>query len=188
MTKEFSADRLDINAFARQQGRLDGDEPLAGFARLAQEQVPGAPEAQVRWQADGEWQAESASADHASAGCAWLHLHASVGLTLTCQRCLRPALIPVEAERSFRFVADEATAAAEDEDSDEDVLVASRDFDLRELVEDELLMALPMVPMHEQCPDAVQLSASSPEFEASGGEKANPFAALASLRIDKSRE
>jgi len=183
MTKEFSADRLDINAFAKQQGRLEGDEPLARFARLAQEQVAGAPEALVRWQADGEWQAESGSA-----GRAWLHLHASVDLTLTCQRCLQPALIPVQAERSFRFVADEATAAAEDEDSDEDVLVASRDFELRELVEDELLMAVPMVPMHAQCPDTVQLSASSPEFEASGSEKANPFAALARLRIDKSGE
>lgn len=188
MTKEFSADRLDINAFAKQQGRLEGDEPLARFARLAREQAAGAPEALVRWRADGEWQAESGSTGHASAGRAWLHLHASVDLTLTCQRCLQPALIPVQADRSFRFVADEATAAAEDEDSDEDVLVASRDFDLHELVEDELLMAVPMVPMHEQCPDTVRLSASSPEFEAGGSEKANPFAALASLRIDKSGE
>lgn len=183
MTKEFSADHLDINAFAKQQGHLGGDEPLARFARLAQEQVGGAPEAQVHWQADGEWQAESGSAGHA-----WLHLHASVELTLTCQRCLQPALIPVEAEQSFRFVADEATAAEQDEDSDEDLLVVSRDFDLRELVEDELLMAIPMVPMHEQCPDTVQLSVSSPEFDAAGTEKANPFAALASLRIDKTKE
>ncbi|MGE8320113.1 MAG: YceD family protein [Comamonas sp.] len=183
MTKEFSADRLDINAFAKQQGHLDGDEPLARFDRLAQEQVEGAPEAQVHWQADGEWQAESGAAGHA-----WLHLHGSVELTLTCQRCLKPALIPVEADRSFRFVADEATAALEDEDSDEDVLVASRDFDLHGLLEDELLMEVPMVPMHEQCPDTVQLSVSSPEFEASGSEKANPFAALASLRIDKTKE
>lgn len=183
MTKEFSADRLDITAFAKLQGHLSGDELVTHFVRLAQEQVDGAPDTLVHWVADGEWQADAGSAGHA-----WLHLQAGVELTLTCQRCLKPALIPVQVDRSFRFVADEATATLEDEDSDEDVLVASRDFDLHELVEDELLMAVPMVPMHEQCPDAVQLSVSSPEFEASGTEKANPFAALASLRVGNTKE
>ena len=32
-------------------------------------------------------------------------------------------------------------------------------FDLLAVLEDELLMALPLVPMHEQCPTAPVLSA-----------------------------
>ncbi len=57
-------------------------------------------------------------------------------------------------DRSFRFVADEDTAAALDDEAEEDVLALSRSFDLLALVEDELLMALPVVPRHEVCPRA----------------------------------
>jgi uncharacterized protein len=37
----------------------------------------------------------------------------------------------LRSDRWFRFVADEATAEAEDEESEEDLLVVSRDFDLQ---------------------------------------------------------
>ena len=36
--------------------------------------------------------------------------------------------------------------------SEEDLLALSREFDLHELIEDELLMALPVVPKHDECP------------------------------------
>lgn len=41
------------------------------------------------------------------------------------------------------------------------MLVLSREFDLHALIEDELLMALPMVPMHEHCPEAVPMESES---------------------------
>ena len=63
-----------------------------------------------------------------------------------------PVDVPLAVDRSFRFVADEATAAAEDDESEEDVLALSRSFDLLELIEDELLMELPVAPRHEVCP------------------------------------
>jgi uncharacterized protein len=62
---------------------------------------------------------------------------------MECQRCLTPVDVPLDVERSFRFVADEATAEALDDECDEDLLALSREFDLRELIEDELLMACP---------------------------------------------
>jgi uncharacterized metal-binding protein YceD (DUF177 family) len=71
---------------------------------------------------------------------------------MECQRCLTPVDVPLAVERSFRFVADEATAEALDDESEEDLLALSREFDLRELIEDELLMALPVVPRHDECP------------------------------------
>lgn len=55
-------------------------------------------------------------------------------------------------DRSFRFVPDEETAELEDDDSDEDVLALSSEFNLLELIEDELLMEVPVVPRHEVCP------------------------------------
>ena len=88
---------------------------------------------------------------------------------------------PVEAERDFLFVADEATAEALDEDSEADVLVISRDFDALSLVEDELILALPLVPRHDNCPQSLPDSAVDAAFE-QASERPNPFAALAALK------
>ena len=60
----------------------------------------------------------------------------------------------------------------------------SREFDLRELIEDDLLMALPVVPRHEDCPTDVTLASSDEDFEQASADKPNPFAALAGLRKD----
>ncbi|MFC3217232.1 hypothetical protein [Comamonas sp. JC664] len=59
---------------------------------------------------------------------------------------------------------DEATAAALDDESEEDVLVLAPQIDALELIEDELLMALPMVPMHEVCPVDVKAGVRHPGF------------------------
>eukprot|EP01030_Chromulinospumella_sphaerica_P004907 gene4907-4806_t len=90
--------------------------------------------------------------------------------------CLEGRLEPqsVQAQRSFRFVADEATAAALDDEAEEDILVVSRDFDALALVEDELILSLPLVPLHEVCPEALPMSAVDPEFE-QAAERPNPF-------------
>jgi uncharacterized protein len=87
----------------------------------------------------------------------------------------------VEVDRWFRFVADEATADAEDEESEEDVLVMEPRFDLHSLIEDELLLALPLIPMHDVCPEPVRMSAGELP-EPAETEKPHPFAALAALR------
>ena len=106
---------------------------------------------------------------------------------MECQRCLTPVDVPLDVERSFRFVADEATAEALDEECDEDLLALSREFDLRELIEDELLMALPVVPRHEECPTSVP---RPPPTTTLGWpiQKTQPFAALAALRKDGKRD
>jgi uncharacterized protein len=80
--------------------------------------------------------------------------------------------------RRFRFVAGEAAAAQLDAESEDDVLALTRDFDLQELVEDELLLALPIVPMHAECPEPLPRSETDHKRDA----VPNPFAVLASLR------
>jgi len=112
----------------------------------------------------------------------WLRLSAQAVLALTCQRCLGPAEISVEVDRKFRFVANEEQAALEDEASEEDVLVISRAFNALDLLEDELLMALPVAPMHSVCPTAVKLSVADEDFDSAEEEKPNPFAVLQQLK------
>ncbi|BEU97659.1 DUF177 domain-containing protein [Acidovorax sp. DW039] len=179
MTKEFSPDRLDIKAFAQAGGQLSGHDSLLKYERLAQEAKGLHPDLLVDWKARGEVLLQPGGA-----GQIWLHLAVHASFPMECQRCLTPVDVPLDVERSFRFVADEATAEALDEDCEEDLLALSREFDLRELIEDELLMALPVVPRHDECPTAIPLASTDEDFEAANAEKPNPFAALASLRKD----
>lgn len=181
MTKEFSPDRLDVKAFAQAQAHIEGQDPLTQFNRLVLEAQGPHEDVHVRWAAQGELRAEAGADPQV-----WLHLHVEVQLPMVCQRCLTVAPIALNVDRSFRFVADEATAEALDDESEEDLLALSREFQLRELMEDELLMELPVVPMHDACPQAVPLASSDEDFEQANGEKPNPFAALAGLRNLKS--
>ncbi len=181
MEKNLDPSHLDIVAFARDGASLQGQSSLAALPRLLDEQVAGDLQAGlVTWRLQGRLVPQSGGADQI-----WLDVQAAVALPMQCQRCLTPVLEMVEAERSFRFVVDEATAAAMDDEVDEDMLVISRDFDALALVEDELILALPLVSLHGVCPQAMPMSAVDPDFE-SAATQPNPFAALAGLKIGKS--
>ena len=183
MTKEFSVNRLDIKAFAQHDGDLESEQSLDQFPRLLAEDLRGdaAADRPVYWSLEGEWRESTGGV-----GQAWLHLQADTVVQMQCQRCLRPVDVAADVDRSFRFVKDEATAAALDDESEEDVLVLESHFNAHALIEDELLMSLPLVPRHDICPVPVKLAVEDPEFEAELDAKPNPFAALAKLRLDKS--
>lgn len=181
MEKKLDPSHLDVVAFARDETSLEGQSPLAALPRLLDEQVAGDLQAGlVAWRLEGRLVPQSGGADQV-----WLDVQASVALPMQCQRCLTPVLETVEAERSFRFVADEATAASLDDEAEEDILVISRDFDALALVEDELILSLPLVPLHEVCPQAMPMSAVDPEFETAAAQP-NPFGVLAGLKTGKS--
>jgi uncharacterized protein len=128
----------------------------------------------VTWSARGKQRATKGGAHQV-----WLHVQAQVHIALECQRCLQPVYAPLATERSFLFVADEALAAQLDADTDDDVLELTRSLDLRELIEDELLLALPLVPRHETCPQPLLAPDTTlPDDEAAP----HPFAALAALK------
>jgi uncharacterized protein len=114
----------------------------------------------------------------------WLHLQAQTAVALTCQRCLGPVETPLVVDRWYRFVATEAQAEAEDDAADEDLLALEPRPDLLGVLEDELLMALPLVPMHEVCPQPLPSSAGALPADTEGAEalRENPFQALAKLK------
>ena len=177
----FLPDKLDVAAFARDGGQLSGDLPAGSLLRLADAAAPEAPASvwpAVKWLVRGE-RREPRGAQPQT----WLYLEASAQTQLTCQRCLQPVQELVEFSRWFRFAQDEAAAAEIDVDSEEDVLVLSRSFDVLALIEDELLLSLPLVPRHEQCPEPLaplqDPSLAAGELEA---ERPHPFAALAALK------
>jgi uncharacterized protein len=179
MTKEFAARRLDVANFAEQGASLSGVSPVQQHPRLMAETQGRGAQAPVSWSASGEMR----NAHHVQPEI-WLHLKAATTLALTCQRCLEPVEVPVSVDRSFRFVPDEEIAATQDEQSEEDVLALSRSFDLVELVEDELLMEIPLAPRHETCPP-VKVALADATFELAAGRQENPFASLGRLKTGK---
>jgi uncharacterized protein len=180
MAKDFDPHRLDVRRFAEEGAELQENEKLQAFPRLLAETAEGDPALPVDWSARGELLNPMHHQPQV-----WVHLEANATLPLVCQRCLQPVDLPLAVDRSFRFVADEATAAAEDDAAEEDLLALSRSFDLHELVEDELLMEVPVAPRHEACPDPVKMSAEDPGFEAASAEKEHPFAVLGKLKTGK---
>lgn len=176
MDKTHDPRHLDVKAFAQAQAQLQGTSALADLPRLAEEQLPGVEASvPVQWRLLGRTQAVAGGPDEI-----WLSLSAEAGLTLSCQRCLAPVLETVRAERDFRFVADEATAEALDDEAEEDLLVLDRDFDALALVEDELILSLPLVPRHAECP--VPLPQGQPPVDDPQEARPHPFAALAALK------
>ena len=115
----------------------------------------------------------------------WLQLEIEASVPLQCQRCLQAMEAGIELSRNFRFVRDEDEAERQDDESEEDLLVASKQFNLMELIEDELILALPFAPTHEVCPVPVKLQNSSADFEAALNEKPKAFAALGELKLTK---
>ena len=94
--------------------------------------------------------------------------------------------IEIDVDRSFRFVADEAAAATLDAESEEDLLVHTRSLDLASLIEDELLLALPLVPRHEgQCPQPLIAPPDPVAAAIAAAPPAKPFASLAGLKVRK---
>lgn len=161
----FKPRRLDVEAFARAQASLQGRIGWDALQRLADSVLGPADAAAggVEWAAEGLW--HQPLGGHAEIR---VRLRAQVPLRLTCQRCLQPLTQTVGFATTLRFVeGEEAAQALDDASDDEDVLALTRSLDLEELVEDELIMALPIIPRHESCALPAAAKAHTASLDAS---------------------
>lgn len=179
MKERFPPAHLELRAFAQSRAELAGAEPLGRYGRVAQECLDGGQGRTVIWKAQGEIRPGSSGSDDV-----WLQLHAESIVSMTCQRCLDPVEVALLVDRSFRFVADEETAAAQDDDSNEDLLAMEDDFDLHRLIEDELVLAMPLIAHHADCATRAPGVAADPDFGISVAGRPNPFAVLSRLKLD----
>lgn len=76
----------------------------------------------------------------------------SARVPLRCQRCLRPVWVPVEADSQVWLVTDPARADELDPGIEPTLAPGGRVV-LRDLVEEEILLAVPLVPRHEDVAD-----------------------------------
>ena len=141
----MSAFVIDTFEFSRLKERREGELAVADFARLRDETADTS--GSVQWVAQGGVH---------TLGYPQLHLSVKAEVKLMCQRCLTPFVFPVASEATLALAKDEESAdELEDKlaDEDIDVIAGSKSMNLLELVEDEVLLAIPLSPKHERCPD-----------------------------------
>lgn len=153
---------IDGLEFARAGSRLRVDWPVSDFPRLR----------------------DSLHDDTGSIGCELegiqeqlgrraLRLRLSGTLQLTCQRCLGALAQPLRVDEVLLLAETQAEIDAEPVNPDApERILAGREMQVHELVEDELVLALPIAPRHERC-DGDQPGAAAT--------KQSPFAGLKDL-------
>jgi len=102
--------------------------------------------------------------------------------TLECQRCMRPMQQPLEVHARFALAASETEAEQVPQEL-ETVLAPGGRTTIAALVAEELLLTLPIVPLHAQGAEAHCAPAPAPAAAAPGaqGETHKPFARLGEL-------
>jgi uncharacterized protein len=102
-------------------------------------------------------------------------------LALVCQRCLEPMALGVAAEVGLALTRglDEAARLPDDLDP---LLVGDDGLDPRDLLEDELILAVPVTPRHrrDECSMPGGVADEAPRAEPA--ERENPFAVLSALK------
>lgn len=112
--------------------------------------------------------------------------HLEGTLPLECQRCLKGFGLDVRRDWQVTLLAEAAEEALLDEGEDAR-LVTDQGMRLAELIEDELILAVPLVPKHPAGANCelpgFDAAAAEPEEEAGPeGPEENPFAELARLK------
>ncbi|NMG31462.1 YceD family protein [Aromatoleum evansii] len=101
-------------------------------------------------------------------------------LQVRCQRCLGPMIWPLGVDVLFELVRPGQPIADDELEEDAfDAIEAMPDMDVTALVEDEIVLAVPIAPRHEKC------EAPRPD---GGAVKESPFASLEKLRKNDGAE
>jgi uncharacterized protein len=132
---------VDPRRFCRDSQSWETHSDVSDFPRLAQEFTQGALFCRVTGQAD---QRGNMSLQ--------MTIHGEV--VLTCQRCLGDMQHVVQIERTVNLARNETELERLDALTDSDAILVGEALDLVDLVEDEVLLSLPLAAMHAEgeCP------------------------------------
>ena len=156
---------IDGLEFARSQGRLSGDWPIADLPRLRDAVQSGTA---LRYELEGVPQERGRPA---------LRLRVTGTLRLACQRCLGALEHPLRVDALLLLFGSENDIETVPLDAEApDGIVATKEMAVRDLIEDEVLLAIPYAPRHEECKSST---------DAAGVPGARPFADLRALLSTK---
>ena len=153
---------IDGLEFARTGSKLQGGWPVADFPRLRDA---------LRTD-EGTLQCELRGVPE-ELGRPALRLRVDGALQLVCQRCLGALEYPLHIEVSLQLAATQAEIDAGPLEAEgPERIVASREMPVHDLIEDELLLAIPLAPRHQRCAGGEAQAAR---------EEQSPFAGLRGL-------
>jgi uncharacterized protein len=152
-----------------QRSSLDGVIPLKGMPRLAElvHELNGDASVQLEFGVDEFGRKTMAG-------------RISAEVQMRCERCLGEVVVALESDVNVGLVRTENEAKELPEDLEPLVLVKDEPVSLSELVEDELILSLPIAPRHDSKVGCINLDEY--KVEEPQEEKKNPFAALAALK------
>jgi len=157
---------LDVERLADESAGVDFAVPLEELAALRSEGAPVSGTVSGRVQFSREQ------------GRAVAELRFSGTATLECQRCMQPMERALEVKSRVALIAAEADAPRVPADLDP-VLAEGGRISIGKLVTEEVLLALPIVPLHE--PGEACAAAAEVPAQEQGSETHKPFARLAEL-------
>ena len=141
----------------------EGEIPFAQLERLAANSAGGG---RIR----AQWRAGRDAAGHPQ-----MLARIEGSVDLVCQRCLKTFAWPMAIDSKLRLVSNDREAAEVLQDC-EPYEVHDDALPLREMTEDEVLLALPLMPRCKTCENSDQAAPPEPQ-------RPNPFAALKKLKF-----
>ena len=169
MSDSIAGTVLDCLEFARGGGVLERRVGLDEMPRLADLLATPAGFLSVRLEGWRDAQGKS-----------WLQMDIAGEPVLCCQRCLDGVTFPLAIKSRLQLMAPGEDWPDDDlVDDSADAIDAGSALAVLSLIEDEVLLALPIAPTHEQC--------ESPLANA-GRHDSSPFAALVALKKDRNKE
>ncbi len=135
---------IDGMQFARNEQSVEGGFAVKDLPRLLESLA--ASDGEIRYRIQGRYKANDKPV---------LECHISGSVVLQCQRCLGEMLHPVDIDSRLVLVSSEAGLPdTQDEPDEVDTIVSSHEMNVAELVEEEILLSLPMIPRHAICESA----------------------------------
>jgi uncharacterized protein len=168
MTKILPSYAVATDA-VRRNARYAGSLAVAQLSRLADLLVDSEGSLSVEW-----------TAGRNVAGRAQVQGHISGSLQLRCQRCLQPFQWDLDLNPELRLVYSEEEEARVLQDC-EPYRVEDDRLPLRDMAEDEVLLAMPLMPRCKTCENTTQ--SEPPSEPLAPVDRPNPFAALKKLKL-----
>lgn len=158
---------IDNIAYAKKNERLSGELLFVQCPRLAEmlKDAAGHQQNHIQYTLQGKTDVT---------GRHFLHLSIVCQLMTQCQRCLEDMPLQFQLDYDYLIVDNVNDTEGTELDSDDavDLQAASKTMDVVQLIEDEVLIAMPIAPTHEGNCGALKTQS---------GEKPNPFAVLKGL-------
>lgn len=170
MSDKLIPEHIDPFRYADQGLTIEGLVKIADMPRLgsAMASHEGLVTASLRFGVDEQ-------------GITFVKGHIQTSLTLACQRCLEPFIYEITSDFVLGIVntLDEANALPTHY---EPALAKEGQLALRELIEDELILNLPIIPKHEAEQCKVKLPLADAGWKKDEVDKTNPFHILKSFK------